>query len=376
MTVPSPTVLSAAATAKGSSAMIMAQFAVASRLIAALVSEQLLPAHCHPSNSQSVLIQLKSGSTIVIQTRHAVPHDPHTRAVLALDRDDLTPCSGMVPLDPVAIWDLVRGQLPGGPRIMDTVRDQLANSVSVLATLTIAALARPTPELEGASPEDWELAIVEGHPTHPTGRARATAKPLPEYDAVRDLRATVLPRIYFALVPRTELRLCGTWADEVHPHLVARLGLEDDATGTIPVPVHELQVPWVRATLPHVPIVALDDDRGNDTATALSSTRTLSPHDTTLFPRPMSHVKLSIAMIIGSGMRTISKYSVHNASILSRMAAAMDMGPHLATFPEYASVGLLDPATDKYLACVLRDTAAVQVPGERLVVCGALTERD
>ncbi|KAI9221781.1 IucC family-domain-containing protein [Blastocladiella britannica] len=367
-----------------------ARFATNSRLLCALANEKLVDFRLESNGTVVVLVPCPSamvGSVCAnesirvpcrpVPTSHQLLLDPSKLigpvTIVGQEKDDAS--------DPCVIWLLVADRwFPVDKAVAASIAAELASSVAHQAeVLYEAAAARPSPTLADSSALDWEHALVEGHATHPMHRSRvAHPTALPPIDPVAGHRALTQPRLHYVLVPRApNMVLSGTWETDVHPYLAAQLGVTDDdaATHWI-VPVHELQVPWIRAQYTKV--------RWLETSTpciAQASTRTVAPAELA-FPEG-AHAKLPLFVTITSALRGVGTNVVVNGPVMTAMAHAMrDVRPSLGPDPidEFAGIGTVGAGEmGRGLACVLRhdpDSAELRAQGERLVPAAALVERD
>ncbi|ORZ30531.1 IucC family-domain-containing protein [Catenaria anguillulae PL171] len=275
-------------------------------------------------------------------------------------------------VDPVLTWKTVAHWNGIHGPSSDKIARELASSVEVQSHLYQLASSNPLPTL-ASTPLEWESAILEGHATHPMHRTRSAAAPL-SFAATKDLKPLATPDIKFFFVPRTQVHAHGTWLDSIQPHLVEYLGVACPDTHII-FPVHGMQATYVLAKYPD--FTPVDASARRVPALAQASTRTVVPVDKAFVHG--AHVKLSICMTITSAMRTISPYSIHNGPVMTEMAQIANQGRSvLVPVPEFASIGLrhADEQVAKTMGCILRSDPADLCPGEQLIVCGALVERD
>ncbi|ORZ40408.1 IucC family-domain-containing protein [Catenaria anguillulae PL171] len=356
-----------------------AQFATGSRLLACLVNEGLATAHLLSSRVMSgscdpwaVLIRPASTSQQRPTAADFVTKRPESVSAATEVESRLDPTTVdavLVPLRnvPLVLRDadlLFLKFVPWTPK--RSMHQRLLSHLYQLAS------SNPLPTL-ASTPLEWESAILEGHATHPMHRTRSAAAPL-SFDATKDLKPLATPEIKFFFVPRTQVHAHGTWLDSIQPHLVEYLGVACPDTHII-FPVHGMQATYVLAKYPG--FTPVDASARRVPALAQASTRTVVPVDKAFVHG--AHVKLSICMTITSAMRTISPYSIHNGPVMTEMAHIANQGRSvLVPVPEFASIGLrhADEQVAKTMGCILRSDPADLCPGEQLIVCGALVERD
>ncbi|CAA7267094.1 unnamed protein product [Cyclocybe aegerita] len=405
-----------------------AAFAVMSRLISCLVTEQILRAFYIPFNepvqeavgflvvlsvqlvSEKPILRraLRSEDIFVMVPLHHLPtfkdhrvsKQDHGQLVGLVDPLDMLPYvyelkkeTGEDVADPFvqAIhacllpppWDL-RGQgmlrrveepvhlwqrFADGVFIPESLRDVIKGEIQSSFDWQVRAYQNP-PTCPGidSSPITWEQSLVAGHPTHPMHRARMLASSPQDYDWYR-------PRIRFVRVPRSDIDALGNFV-ELSKLLVARAFEKaghtlDQDDAFIHVPVHELQIENILTRFRNVEVL---DPTIFLPALAQSSIRTVVVPDF-----PGIALKLAVGVKISSSLRTISHFTANFGPRFST-----DVVPKLAVDPNILSVELepgsavyhtSDPEVAKHFTAVIREE--YQAPEEEtLIVCAALLETD
>lgn len=269
--------------------------------------------------------------------------------------------------DPVYLWK----KFVDGIVIQDSLRLTIERELQSSLDWQLLSYRSPPPCPSLASPSiEWEQSLVAGHPTHPMHRARmlSMSRPVLQYDWYH-------PRIRFVIVPRSSVDIQGPFEREIRSlvtKVVAMSGraLPDDPS-SVWMPVHELQIPNILSKFHDVEI--LDSDISVK-AYAQSSIRTV------IVPElPGIALKLAVGVKISSSLRTISHFT---ADLGPRFSA--DIVPKLAVNSKILSIDCepasavyhsVDPEIAKHLTVVLRKEYQPGA-GQSLIVCAALLEMD
>ncbi|KAF4613986.1 hypothetical protein D9613_007630 [Agrocybe pediades] len=403
-----------------------AAFAVLSRLISCLVTEQILrafylPLHDPPSGITGILVVLSTHTisedvdvfrplrssdifVVVPMQNHPVLKDEKARkhgwlvglvdpldmlspmlefgsdnnGVDELDKfsryilDNLRPPPWDVPSRgalrcvecPVALWRKFVETI----FIPENLRDVIAHEIqSSLDWQTISYQNPPACPSLHAHPIEWEQSLVAGHPTHPMHRARMlNTNDTREYDWYH-------PKIRFVRALKNQLNILGEFsaiANELATTAAKNAGVSlDYSDDHIFVPVHELQISNISTRFKDVEIL---DEKVFLPAQAQSSIRTVIVPDF-----PGIALKLAVGVKISSSLRTISHFT---ADFGPRFSA--DIVPKLAVNPKILAVETepssavyrtVDPEIAKHFTAVIREE--YQPPkGENVIVCAALLE--
>ncbi|MBZ4318233.1 IucA/IucC family protein [Streptomyces huiliensis] len=310
-----------------------ARASVLTRLWRGLVHEPLPWITSRTSAHGSVTLRLSDGRRL-----HGPPSDPWSTAVTvtALELDG-------VPHDhPAELMTALSARLglPNGPRFAA----ELDHSVASLTLSRAARHGRDTthpPTGSGQAPWDWEQWPTDGHPYHPTCRAR------PGFSAAEQLAYAPehRPVVHLRLAAVEGATVVGTWPPELRDGLAAL------------IPVH----PWQAAHVLSGPPL-----RPGPAAHPLLSLRTLDMGGNT-------HVKTAVSTQLTSAVRDISPYSVTHALATSdfaaRVAGRLDGRLHIARTLAAAGAGTAD------LAAVLRESPyryGDAAAGERVVPAAVL----
>ncbi|KAL1923762.1 uncharacterized protein VTP21DRAFT_8742 [Calcarisporiella thermophila] len=246
---------------------------------------------------------------------------------------------------------------------VDQLASQLASSIRNQA---VAYTRRsPLPQLGKATAMDWELSLVEGHPTHPMNLALHAVDPLPP---LHDVTPLLRPTLRFCVVPRDEVIVCGEFEKTLAPLLIDAIY---DRENEVAVPVHEVQLPNVLSRFPNARLLDVAVP-----ATAQSSIRTVVP-DTL----PSISLKLPLGIVMCTSLRTLSKYSAYQGpALVPFLHNVIDDPDLLLPVDEFASCLPRHPsnAVAKHMTCVLRrDVDTLVAPrGEIALTAAALIERD
>ncbi|TFK75106.1 hypothetical protein BDN72DRAFT_558264 [Pluteus cervinus] len=407
-----------------------ASFAVVSRLLSCLVTEELLPAFytplCKPnpavegllvilsthilSEQTSISRALRSRDIFVVVPLRNAPvfKDtavyPHGRSVGLVDPLDMLPVvyeatnRSAGDLEPVSelgrdilesltppLWDLgcsptlsrctdavsLWNKFVEGIFISDSTRKGIERELASSFEWQYLSYKSPPPAPTlRSTPLEWEQSLVAGHPTHPMHRARLLpSNANPQYNWYR-------PRIRFAAIPRRCLNVFGQFEQHIRP--IAERAAK--ASGrilpcgvcSVIVPVHELQISNMVSRLKK-DVEILHADISVD-ALAQSSIRTV------VIPElPTMAVKLAVGVKISSSLRTISHFTAtfgpqFSAQIVPKLA----INPDIMTVelePHSVVLDGVEPEVAKHFSVVLREE--YQAPeGQGLVVCAALLEMD
>ncbi|KAF8640269.1 hypothetical protein AX16_010164 [Volvariella volvacea WC 439] len=280
---------------------------------------------------------------------------------------DLEPFTTLTkPRDAVRLWK----KFVQGVVMKESLRTGIEAELASSYSWQLLAYNNPPPAPSLTStPIEWEQSLVAGHPTHPMHRARVLpTNASSDYDWYH-------PRIRFAVVPRTSVDVYGEFEEKIRSlaHGAARrvgMQLPEDDTKII-MPVHELQVENVQAKFGDVEFLHPDISVG---ALAQSSIRTVSVPEL-----PAVALKLAVGVKISSALRTISHFT---ATFGPRFSA--EVVPKLHINPEILKVELephsavyrnVPPDVAKHFSVVLREEYQPK-PDEGVVVCAALLEMD
>lgn len=214
-------------------------------------------------------------------------------------------------------------------------------------------------------PIEWEQSLVAGHPTHPMHRTRLMASGLRDYDWYR-------PLIRFVQVPKGQVTLQGSF-EEISQALVTKASSKFessiDCDQFIYVPVHELQLPNISKLFPTATILPANI---NIQALAQSSIRTV-----TVAELPGQALKLAVGVKISSSLRTISHFTADfgprfSRDVVPRLAfdkniLAIELEPHSFVYRHE------DPEVQKHFTAVIRQEYR-PLPTETVIVCAALLE--
>ncbi|KAF5371850.1 hypothetical protein D9615_009541 [Tricholomella constricta] len=256
-----------------------------------------------------------------------------------------------------------------GVVIQDALRLAIEKEIQSSYEYQLVAYRNPPqcPSLTSA-PIEWEQSLVAGHPTHPMHRARMLPLSVSNYDWYH-------PRIRFVRVQRANIKLLGPFEKEITKLAITaaeRSGqLFRDDPSSIVMPVHELQIPNVVAKFPDVKVLHPDI---NVQALAQSSIRTV------VIPElPGVALKLAVGVKISSSLRTISHFTADFGPRFST-----DIVPKLVIDPRILSISCepasavyntADPDLAKHFTAIIREEAEPQ-EGEALIVSAALLEMD
>ncbi|KAJ7220104.1 IucC family-domain-containing protein [Mycena pura] len=264
--------------------------------------------------------------------------------------------------DPMFLWNKFVKDMFVQRSLSDAIAEELNSSM----TWQLLSYSNPPrcPTLT-SPPIVWEQSLVEGHPTHPMHRARMCANAPPDYDWYR-------PKIHFVRVPDDSLDTRGPFAAmmrELVTKAAAASNMKNpqDLPGTTFMPVHEMQLSTVCAKFKNVQVLEPTID-----ALGQASIRTV------LIPElPNVALKLSVNMKITSALRTISHWSADFGPRFSR-----DIVPKLAVDhkifevelePASANYAGVEPSIRKHFTAIFRDVY-VPKPGENVAVVASLLE--
>ncbi|RDB25517.1 hypothetical protein Hypma_006471 [Hypsizygus marmoreus] len=269
--------------------------------------------------------------------------------------------------NPISLWR----KFVDSVVIQDSLREAIEKEIqSSYDYQLLAYRSPPTLPSLASSPIEWEQSLVAGHPTHPMHRTRL----LPLSTAISDYD-WYHPRIRFARVERSNLALLGPLESEMRKlakKAAAKSGrpLPDDAASVL-VPVHELQVPNIISKFPDIEILHPDISLQ---ALAQSSIRTV------IIPElPGMALKLALGVKISSALRTISHYTADFGPRFSTdIIPKLNIDPKILTISrEPASVvySSADPDVAKHFTAILREEFQPKA-GQALIVSAALLEMD
>ncbi|KAG5642424.1 hypothetical protein DXG03_002798 [Asterophora parasitica] len=340
-----------------------ASFAVISRIISCLVTEQLLRGIYIPiaelPNATGVLVVL---STHLISERPIISRSLRPNDIFAI-----------VPLRHAPVFYPVTTETPdykhGQPvGLVDPL--DMRPEVFELSETTADSVDHNPPQLPSltSAPIEWEQSLVAGHPTHPMHRARMLPLSLSDYDWYR-------PRIRFVRVHRANIKVLGPFETEIlklAKGAAERSGqlLREDPS-TIVMPVHELQIPSITAKFPDVEVLHPDI---NVQAFAQSSIRTV------VIPElPGLALKLAVGVKISSSLRTISHFTADfGPRFSSDIVPKLSINPSILSIsrePASAVYDSIDPDLAKHFTAILREEVQLQ-DGQALIVSAALLEMD
>ncbi|KAH9481479.1 NRPS-independent siderophore synthetase rfs [Psilocybe cubensis] len=272
--------------------------------------------------------------------------------------------------DPVALWK----KFVETVIIADELRDIIALELqSSLDWQTISYENPPLcPSLQSAS-IDWEQSLVAGHPTHPMHRARMflnNDESSLEYDWYH-------PHVRFVRVPARSLDVLGQFRD-ISNAMVTKAATKAGRSILIDndyiyMPVHELQI--INITSKFKDVDVLDEDIFLPALAQSSIRRT---NRTVVIPDfPAIALKLAVGVKISSSLRTISHFTANFGPRFSE-----EIVPKLAVNPAILAVELEsssavyrcdDPELSKHFTAVIRDEYKPR-EGETVIVCAALLE--
>ncbi|KAF8896586.1 IucC family-domain-containing protein [Infundibulicybe gibba] len=270
-------------------------------------------------------------------------------------------------LDPIHFWR----KFVDGVVIQDNLREVIEKELESSLHWQYLAYESP-PECPSLTspPIEWEQSLVAGHPTHPMHRARMLSSGSGEdhYDWYN-------PLIRFVKVPRTSLSILGSFENTIHTlaeKAAKRCGriIPVDEKSVL-MPVHELQIPTIRAKFQDVEILHPDI---NLRALAQSSIRTV------IIPElPGMALKLAVAVKISSSLRTISHFTADfgprfSAEIVPKLTFDSTI-LSVECEPSSAVYHTDNPELAKHFTAVLREEYE-PADGESLIVCAALLETD
>ncbi|KAG6813605.1 hypothetical protein H0H92_009222 [Tricholoma furcatifolium] len=406
-----------------------AAFAVSSRLISCLVTEQLLRSIYLPitdSLASGVLVVLSKHLSsekpvlsrtlrvndiyVLVPLRHAPVFAPisvnilpkHGRPVGLIDPLDMLPQiyelsddetdprqeedalhRAILSCFSTPLWDVkpsarLRKTFDGvqlwhrfvdGVIIQDGLRDAIANELQSSFEHQLASYLDPPrcPTLK-STPIEWEQSLLAGHPTHPMHRARALPSGHVDYDWYH-------PQIRFVRVPRAKINMYGSFEVYIQ-RLVAiasqRCGktIHDDPHFVV-MPVHELQVPNIVSKFSDAEVL---DTEINLLALAQSSIRTV------VIPNlPQISLKLSIGVKISSALRTISHFTAEFGPRFSReIVPKLTIDTRILSIarePASAIYAAADPEIKKHFTAIFREEIQPE-DGQALIVSAALLEMD
>ncbi|KAF8899908.1 IucC family-domain-containing protein [Gymnopilus junonius] len=269
--------------------------------------------------------------------------------------------------DPVALWKRFVETVMISEALHEIIAQEMQSS---LIWQTVAYESPPLcPNLYSPAIE-WEQSLVAGHPTHPMHRARM----LPENGGSLDYD-WYHPRIRFVRVPIGHIELLGNFQN-ISQDLVDQAAKQAGDTTIdherfVYMPVHELQIQNIVSRFQGVEVLG---PHINLPALAQSSIRTV------IVPNfPGIALKLAVGVKISSSLRTISHFT---ANFGPRFSA--DIVPKLAINSEILSIELetssavyrtQETELAKHFTAVIRDEYKVP-DGQALIVCAALLETD
>nr|CAG8437451.1 12310_t:CDS:10 [Entrophospora candida] len=228
---------------------------------------------------------------------------------------------------------------------------------------------KPMPTLNSTSIE-WEQSLIESHPTHPLHKSRKTVPPISEivpgsYDFEK-------PLIRFALVPHDKVCIRGSFEEGIRQLVdTMKFPKPNIPSDKVLVPFHELQLPIIKSKFPHVEILPIEYSIRANSQTNIR---------TVVFPNlPGLAFKLPLGMIVTSAMRTISPWAAHLGVGLTPVLKKLNINWNILKIAyELASVISTDSGPDvaNHLGCIIRQDVNDLDDSEKVIICGALTEKD
>ncbi|KAF4231520.1 hypothetical protein CNMCM8980_005309 [Aspergillus fumigatiaffinis] len=183
-----------------------------------------------------------------------------------------------------------------------------------------------------------------------------------------DLPGMLTPSLAFVSVPRTDMRISGSFEETLAP-LLTRLGVPTASEDRIIVPCLANQLPAVQLYFPNAVLVKTV----SQCVDAQASMRTLTVRPELDFPY---HLKVSLACYITSALRTITPWTTVNGPVFTELLERF-LPPDLWDFREVASVTGSQSDFDKakHLSCILRHDleARARMNKETLILAAALS---
>ncbi|KAJ5117453.1 hypothetical protein N7448_011085 [Penicillium atrosanguineum] len=359
-----------------------ALFETTRRVLAEFVNEGLVDAKLEvsaPGISQSLclrsLLGLQDGHWVKVGLKAGTAIETKDNRVISVIRPDtLQP--------PVILGDSLNEVLDPGtifkflsPGFMDitsgTVIDEIANELRNSASnqekwLEIAADQKALSLEDTAA--NWERALIYGHPTHPYHRLCYAQPPLKPVSP-EDIPGMLQPTLAFVSVPRTDLRVTGSFEQELQP-LLKSLSVPETTSDRMIVPCLAQQLPSIQQRFPAAVVLVLLPD----CADAQASMRTLTVRPDLDFKY---HLKLSVACQITSALRTITPWTTCGGPVQTAILEKL-LPDDLWVFREVAAVsGSQENFNEaRHLSCILRDSLEnrAQANGEILILAAALAQ--
>ncbi|EYE97444.1 uncharacterized protein EURHEDRAFT_513335 [Aspergillus ruber CBS 135680] len=217
--------------------------------------------------------------------------------------------------------------------------------------------------------QDWERALIYGHPSHPYHRLCYAQPPLNQIQP-SDIPEMLTPTLAFLSVPRTDLRVTGAFEEIIQP-LLRKLEIPSTTPDRVIVPCLSRQLPAVDQRFPNAVVLKTVEN----IADAQASMRTLTLRPESDFGY---HLKLSLACQITSALRTITPWTTCGGPVQTALLERF-LPNDLWVFREVAAVsgGQDNFADAKHLSCILRDDleARADANNERLVIAAALAQQ-
>ncbi|KAF8071692.1 IucC family-domain-containing protein [Lyophyllum atratum] len=267
--------------------------------------------------------------------------------------------------NPVQLWR----KFVDGVVIQDALRVAIEKEIQSSYEYQFSAYRSP-PECPTliSTPIEWEQSLVAGHPTHPMHRARMLPLSVSNYDWYH-------PRIRFVRVARSNIKILGPFEKEIRR--LAKMAAERSGqllpcdSSSVVMPAHELQIPNIVAKFPDVEVYHPDI---SVQALAQCSIRTV------VIPElPGMALKLSVGVKISSALRTISHFTADFGPRFSAdIVPKLTINPHvlsIAREPASAVYTSADPELAKHFTAILREEPQPE-KGQAVIVAAALLEMD
>ncbi|KAF8626421.1 hypothetical protein AX17_006587 [Amanita inopinata Kibby_2008] len=274
--------------------------------------------------------------------------------------------------DPLLLWSVYAKYM----HLEDDLTKEIANEfASSLKWQTYSYQFPPEAPQFSSSSIEWEQSIVEGHPTHPMHKTRYFLPPLPDFEpGTYDLYHA---KLRLVAVPRNKLKTTYQFEKYVKPIVEAasqRAGeLLTLPTGSVALPVHELQIVHIQNKFPEIEILP---EQYNVPILAQQSIRSVQVPDA----YADLSLKLGVGLKLTSAVRTISPASAYlGPRFSSQVVPHLQLDPKIVTVAKELCSAIHthpDPDIAKHCALIVREAHenTSHQRGERLIVCTALVE--
>jgi len=175
------------------------------------------------------------------------------------------------------------------------------------------------------------------------------------------------PTIHFFALEKTQVTISGEYEKLMEP-ILEKVGISRNSE--IPVPVHELQVPVVLKYFTHARHI-----EHTEVAKGQASVRTI-----VMDSMPQVNLKLPLNVIMSSITRTLRVGETSYGQTLKRAIHEIvkNSSHNLVVAEELGGVSVThqNNSISEYFGCLIRqDPESLLKAGEKVIICGALTER-